>query len=98
MESQRTVAPADPPEGSVSADQAPPSAPVRAPGLKGWLATPVIAIIAVACCAGPLILGALAATGVGAWLAAHGYTLGAAALVVLAALLALWISARMRRE
>ena len=97
MESQRTVAPADPPESSVSADQALAASHDHAPGAKGWLATPVIAIIAVVCCAGPLLLGALAATGAGAWLAAHGYTLGAAALVVLAALLFWRIRARMSR-
>jgi cytochrome c biogenesis protein CcdA len=57
----------------------------------------VIAIIAVVCCAGPLLLGALAATGAGAWLATHGYTLGAAALIVLAALLAWRINARISR-
>jgi hypothetical protein len=97
MESQRTTPPADPDERNALTDQAPPAAPDRAPGLKGWLATPVIAIIAVVCCAGPLLLGALAATGAGAWLAAHGYTLGAAALIVLAALLAWRISARVSR-
>ena len=97
MESRRTEAPADPPESSVSADQAPAAPHDRAPGLKGWLATPVIAIIAVVCCAGPLLLGALAATGAGAWLAAHGYTLGASALIVLAAFLAWRIGARMSR-
>jgi len=95
MESQRTTVPADPPESSVSADRAPAAPDGRAPGLKGWLATPMIAIFAVVCCAGPLLLGTLAATGAGAWLAAHGYSLGAAALVVLAALLAWRIRARM---
>lgn len=56
-----------------------------------------MAIVAVVCCAGPLFVGALAATGAGAWLAAHGYTIGAAALVVLAALLAWRIRERMSR-
>ena len=64
----------------------------------GWLATPAIAILAVVCCAGPLLLGALAATGTGAWLGAHGYTFGAAALIVLAAVLAWRIRARLSRE
>ena len=95
MESQPNAGPAALPASSVSADQGAAFAVDRAPGLERWLATPVIAIIAVVCCAGPLLLGALAATGAGAWLAAHGYTLGAAALVVLAALFAWRISARM---
>ncbi len=97
MESQRKAGPADPDERNALTDQAPPGALDRAPGLGGWLATPVIAIIAVVCCAGPLLLGALAATGAGAWLGAHGYTSGAAALIVLAALLAWQIGARMSR-
>jgi hypothetical protein len=98
MESQRTVAPADPPESSVSADQAPARPNDRSRGHEGWLATPVIAIIAVVCCAGPLLLAAMAATGAGAWLAARGYTIGAAALVVLAALIVWLIRVRLRQE
>jgi len=85
-EDPRTVAPADP---SGPRD--------HAPRREGWLATPVIAILAVICCAAPLLLGALAATGAGAWLAAHGYALGGAAMVVLAALLAWRIRARTSR-
>jgi hypothetical protein len=61
------------------------------------LAAPAVAILAVVCCAGPLLVAALAASGGGAWLAAHGYTLGAAALIVLAALLAWMIRTRMSR-
>jgi len=57
----------------------------------------VIAIIAVVCCAGPLLLGALAATGEGRLAGHAGYTLGAAALVVLGALLAWRVRARMSR-
>ncbi len=57
----------------------------------------VIAIIAVVCCAGPLLLGALAATGAGRLAGHAGYTLGAAALVVLGALLAWRVRARMSR-
>ncbi len=91
MESRRTAQPAD----SAEHDPARPFNQRR--GLDGWLATPVIAIIAVVCCAGPLLLGALAATGAGAWLATHGYTLGAAALVVLGALLAWRVRAWMSR-
>lgn len=97
MESQRKADLADPDERNALTDQAPPAAFDRAPGLKGWLATPVIVILAVICCAGPLLLGALATTGAGAWLAAHGYTLGAAALIMLAAFFAWWIGARMNR-
>ena len=98
MESQSTVEPADPAEPRVSANQAPSAPSPRAPGTMGWLATPAIAILAVVCCAGPLLLGALAATGTGAWLGAHGYTLGGAALIVIAAVLAWRIRARMSRE
>jgi hypothetical protein len=83
---------------SISADQLPGAPHDRGPGLKGRLAAPVIAIIAVVCCAGPLLLGSLAATGAGAWFAAHDYTLGAAALVVLAALLMWRINARTSRR
>jgi len=57
---------------------------------------PVIAVFAVVCCAGPLLLGALAASGTGAWLLAHGYLIGAAALS-LAALLGWAIRARFSR-
>ena len=98
MESKRTAEPADPFEPSVSADQAPTAPRDRAPGTRGWLATPAVAILAVVCCAGPLLLGALAATGAGAWLGAHGFTLGAAALIALAALVVWRINARMSRQ
>ena len=55
---------------------------------KGRFAGPVLAVLAVLCCAGAPLVAALAATGVGAWLAAHGYALGVAgALVLLSALL-----------
>ncbi len=97
MESQRTAAPADAPESDASRDQTSAAPRDRAPDLKGWLATPVIAIIAAVCCASPLLLAALAATGAGAWLAAHGNTIGAAALVVLGAILAWRITAGMGR-
>jgi len=51
----------------------------------------------VVCCAGPLLLGVLAASGAGAWLAAHGYAIGAAALVAVAAFLAWRIRVRLIR-
>ena len=98
MESQSTVEPVDPAEPRVSAVQPPTTPGIRAHGTVGWLATPAIAILAVVCCAGPLLLGALAATGTAAWLGAHGLTLVAAALIVLAAALAWRIRARMSRE
>jgi hypothetical protein len=63
----------------------------------GWLAAPAVAIVAVVCCAGPLLFAALLASGGGVWLAAHGYTLGATALIVLAVILAWWIRTRMRK-
>jgi cytochrome c biogenesis protein CcdA len=95
MDGQRTEGPADAPESDASRDQTPAAPGDRSRGREGWFATPVIAVIAVVCCAGPLLLGALAATGAGAWLAMHGYSLGAGALVVLAALLVWWIRARL---
>ena len=66
-------------------------------GVEGWLATPAIVILVVVCCAGPLLIGALLATGAAAWLAAHGYAIGAAALLVVAALLAWRIRVRLSR-
>ena len=98
MESQRSAQPADSLEPSVSTDQTHTVTRDGAPGTRGWLATPAVAILAVVCCAGPLLLGALAATGAGAWLGAHAYTIGAAALIALAALLAWRISARTSRQ
>ena len=68
-----------------------------APRREAWLAAPVVAILAVVCCAGPLLFAALVATGAGAWLAAHGYTLGAVALIVLALVLAWGMRTRMSR-
>ena len=88
MEYRRTAQPAD----SAEPDPARPLDQRR--GLDGRLATPVIAIVAVVCCAGPLLLGVIAAGGAGAWLAAHGYAIGAAALVAVGVLLAWRIRAR----
>jgi hypothetical protein len=98
MESQRAAAPANAPETNVSRDQTPVAPPNRSHDREGWLATPVIAVIAVVCCTGPLLLGALAASGSGAWLAAHGYVLGTAAMVALPALLVWRIKAHLSRE
>ena len=44
-------------------------------------------MLAVVCCAGPILIGAVATTGMGAWLATHGYTLAAGAALVLGAML-----------
>ena len=97
MEIRPGVSPADHPEPNGAGGQAPGNPRTDASRLAGSLATPVIAILAVVCCAAaPLLLGALVVTGAGAWLAAHGYTLGAAALIVLAAVLAWRISTRTR--
>ncbi len=63
----------------------------------GWLTGTLIAMFVVVCCAGPLLIGALAAAGAGAWLATHGYAIGAAALLVVAAVLAWRIRARLSR-
>ena len=98
MESQLSAQPAESVEPSVSTDQAPLVTRDRAPATRGWLATPAVAILAVVCCTGPLLLGALAATGGGAWLGAHGYIIGAAGLIAMAALLAWRINARTRRQ
>jgi hypothetical protein len=57
-----------------------------------------VAILAVVCCAGPVLVAALLATGAGAWLAAHGYTVGVAALLMVVAVLAWRIRVRMSRE
>ena len=75
-----------------------PSAPPGdAARLEGWLAAPATVILVVLCCAGPLLIGALAAAGAGAWLAGHGYAIGAAALLVMAAFLAWRIRVRLSR-
>jgi hypothetical protein len=73
------------------------SAPPRGSGPETWLAAPAVAILAVVCCAGPLLVAALAATGAGAWLAAHGYTVAAGAVIVVVAVLVWWIRARLSR-
>lgn len=56
-------------------------------GRAGWLASvaaPGLMLLAVVCCAGPLLLAALIATGAGTWLAANGYLLGALAVFAVA--------------
>ena len=94
-ESDRTPARAEPTESSVSTIPAPPRD--HTADLRGWLATPAIVIVLVVCCAGPLLIGAVAAAGAGAWLAAHGYVAGAAALLVVAALIGWRIRVRLNR-
>lgn len=57
-------------------------------GGDGWLAAvaaPGLVLLAVVCCAGPLLAAALLATGAGTWLAANGYLLGALTLFAIAA-------------
>lgn len=97
MQDRRPVEPADRSSYDLSDPPAPRTSGDHHPSPAGWLAAPAIAILAVVCCAGPLLLAALVASGGGAWLAAHGYTLGAAALIVLAALLTWMIRTRMSR-
>lgn len=95
MENRRTAAQAEPAERRASPTHDVP--PSDAAGLESWLATPAIVILVVACCAAPLLIGALVATGAVAWLAAHGYAIGAAALLVVAAVLAWRIRVRLSR-
>ncbi len=64
----------------------------------GWWAAPAAALLVVVCCAGPLLLAALVASGAGGWLVAHGLKLGAAAVLVFAAALALGAWMRVRRD
>jgi hypothetical protein len=45
-----------------------------------------VGILAVVCCAGPLLVAALTTAG-GTWLAANGYTVGAGAVIVVVAVL-----------
>lgn len=93
MDRRRTEAPVESPETAPR-----PSAPPRdAARLEGWLAAPATVILVVVCCAGPLLIGALAAAGAGAWLAGHGYAIGAVALLVVAAFLAWRIRVRLSR-
>ncbi len=67
-------------------------------GLESQLATPGIVILLVVCCAGPLLLGVLAASGAGAWLVTHGYAIGGAAVLVVAGILAWRIRVRVSRK
>lgn len=87
---------AAPPELQPQAVQAAHDTRGSSPRDDGWFAAPLIAIVAVVCCAGPLLLAALVASGAGAWLLAHGYVIGAAVLA-LAAMLAWVIRARLSR-
>ncbi len=67
----------------------------KSPG--DWWAAPAAALLVVVCCAGPLLVGVLVASGAGGWLATHGLKLGAAAVLVVAAALALGAWIRVRR-
>lgn len=67
-------------------------------GCLAAIAAPGLVLLAVVCCAGPLLVAALLATGAGAWLAAHGYLLGALALFDIAAAVAWRLQARLSRR
>ncbi len=97
MDSRQSAPPVDPPEPKGATGDPLGSLRDSSPGRESRFATPVIGILAVICCTGPLLVGVLATTGAGTWLAAHGYTIGTAALVVLAALLTWGIRARLSR-
>jgi hypothetical protein len=64
---------------------------------ESWFVAPLLVIVAVVCCAGPILVAALAATGAGAWLAWRGFIIGAAVLFGLALLLASLVRARLIR-
>ena len=94
MESRQPAAPVDLPEPKTQTAHPPGTHVDSTPRSESWFAAPLIAVFAVLCCAGPLLLGALAASSAGAWLLARGYLIGAAALA-LAALLGWAIRARL---
>jgi len=96
IESRRNEGPAETPESIGPPARA--SARDDRSGLESRLATPAIVILLVVCCAGPLLLGALAAGGAGAWLVTHGYAIGGAAVLVVAGILAWRIRVRINRE
>jgi len=96
-ENQRTTQSVESVEKDLPGDRTPASSREQSRRVDSWLAGPAIAIVAVVCYAGPLLLGVLAASGAGAWLAAHGYAIGAAALVAVAAFLAWRIRVRLVR-
>jgi len=68
----------------------------KSPG--DWWAAPAAALLVVVCCAGPLLVGVLVASGAGGWLATHGFLLGAAAVMVVAAIHAVGDWIRVKRE
>ncbi len=96
MESRRNDGRAETPE-SIGA---PARADVRdaGSGLESRLPTPAMVTLLVVCCAGPLLLGVLAASGAGAWLVTHGYAIGGAAVLVVAGILAWRIRVRISRQ
>jgi len=63
-----------------------------------WWAAPAAATLVVVCCAGPLLLGALIASGAGGWLASHGFLMGGAVVMIVAAVLAVQAWMRVRRR
>lgn len=96
MESRQPAAPADLPEPKTQTARLPGAHLDSPPRSQGSFAVPLIAVFAGLCCAGPLLLGVLAASAVGAWLLAHGYLIGAAGLA-LVALVAWALRARLSR-
>ncbi len=96
IESRRNEGRAETPE-SIGAP-APAGARDARSGLESRLATPAVVIPLVVCCAGPLLLGVLAASGAGAWLVTHGYAIGGAAVLVVAGIFAWRIRVRINRE
>jgi hypothetical protein len=90
MEDRRSVTQANPAGERAATPTAQPP--------EGWWAATAAAMLVVVCCAGPLLLAVLVASGAGGWLAAHGFKLGAAAVLVVAAVLALGAWMRVRRD
>ena len=68
-----------------------------AQSLGGSWGAPTAALLVGVCCAGPLLVAALVASGAGGWLAAHGFLLAAATAVVVATVLAVGAWRRVRR-
>ncbi len=92
MENHRNDGRAEPPE-SIGVLARPEARDARS-GLEGRLAAPAIMILVVVCCAGPLLLGVLAASGAGAWLVTHGYAIVGAAVLLVTGILAWRIRVR----
>ncbi len=55
-------------------------------GERGWVATLSVIAVPAICCALPLLVAALVATGAGPWLALHGHVLAVGVVAVSAGL------------